>query len=46
MENKVFEGSNAAMAIIDVSGEVTSEVTTQLAALDNVIQIQTRGRDQ
>ena len=46
MANKVFEGSNAAMAIIDVSGEVTSDVTRDLAALDNVIQVQTRGRDQ
>jgi hypothetical protein len=34
------------MAIIDVSGEVTSDVTRDLAALDNVIQVQTRGRDQ
>ena len=44
MENKVFEGSNAAMAIIDVTGGVTVDVTRQLAALDNVIQVQTRGR--
>ena len=44
MANKVFEGSNAAMAIIDVTGEVTVDVTRQLAALDNVIQVQTRGR--
>ena len=46
MANKVFEGSNAAMAIIDVTGEVTVDVTRQLAALDNVIQVQTRGRQQ
>ena len=46
MANKVFEGSNAAMAIIDVSREVTEDVSRQLAALDNVIQVQTRGRDQ
>ena len=44
MENKVFEGSNAAMAIIDVTGGVTVDGTRQLAALDNVIQVQTRGR--
>ena len=44
MENKVFEGSNAAMAVIDVTGGVTVDVTRQLAALDNVIQVQTRGR--
>ena len=44
MENKVFEGSNAAMAIIDVTGGVIVDVTRQLAALDNVIQVQTRGR--
>ncbi len=46
MVNKVFEGSNAAMAIIDVSREVAEDVKRQLAALDNVIQVQTRGRDQ
>jgi len=46
MANKVFEGSNAAMAIIDVSREVTEDVSRQLAALDNVIQVQTRERDQ
>ena len=46
MVNQVFEGSNAAMAIIDVSREVTEDVSRQLAALDNVIQVQTRGRDQ
>ena len=44
MENKVFEGSNAAMAVIDVTGGVTVDVTRQLTALDNVIQVQTRGR--
>ena len=46
MANKLYEGSNAAMAIIDVTGEVTVAVTRQLAALDNVIQVQTRGRQQ
>jgi hypothetical protein len=34
------------MAIIDVSREVAEDVKRQLAALDNVIQVQTRGRDQ
>lgn len=46
MENKVFEGSNAAMAVIDVSGELTEELTNELADLDNVIQIQTAPREQ
>jgi len=46
MENKVFQGSNAAMGIIDVAGEVTEDLTRELAALDNVIQVQTTSRDQ
>ena len=46
MENKVFQGSNAAMAIIDVVGDVTEDVTRELASLDNVIQVQTAARDQ
>jgi ACT domain-containing protein len=46
MENKVFQGSNAAMAIIDVVGDVTEDVTGELASLDNVIQVQTAARDQ
>ncbi len=46
MENKVFQGSNAAMAIIDVSGTVTEDLTRDLAGLDNVIQVQTTSRDQ
>ncbi len=46
MENKVFQGSNAAMGIIDVAGEVTEDLTRELAALDNVIQVQTTTRDQ
>ena len=45
MENKVFQGSNAAMAIIDVVGDVTEDVTGELASLDNVIQVQTTTRD-
>jgi len=46
MENKVFQGSNAAMAIIDVVGDVTEDVTRELASLDNVIQVQTTTREQ
>jgi len=46
MENKVFQGSNAAMAIIDVVGDVTEDVTGELASLDNVLQVQTAARDQ
>jgi hypothetical protein len=46
MENKVFQGSNAAMAIIDVVGDVTEDVARELTSLDNVIQVQTTTREQ
>jgi D-3-phosphoglycerate dehydrogenase len=46
MENKVFHGSNAAMAIIDVADTVTEDLTRKLAGLDNVIQVQTTSRSQ
>ena len=46
MENKVFQGSNAAMAVIDVAGEVSHEVRDQLSGLENVIQVQTTSREQ
>ena len=46
MENKVFQGSNAAMAIIDVVGDVTEDVARELTSLDNVIQVQTTAREQ
>ena len=46
MENKVFQGSNAAMAVIDVAGEVPHEVSDQLSGLENVIQVQTTSREQ
>ena len=46
MQNKVFNGSNAAVAIVDVSGEVTEEVVSQLSQLDHVIQVQATRRDQ
>jgi len=46
MANKVFQGSNAAMAIIDVVGNVSDDVTSELAGLDNVIQVQITARDE
>ena len=46
MANKVFHGSNAAMAIIDVVGDVSDDVTSELAGLDNVIQVQITARDE
>ena len=46
MANKVFQGSNAAMAIIDVVGEVNDDLTSELASLDNVIQVQITARDE
>ncbi|MDP6867419.1 MAG: NAD(P)-dependent oxidoreductase [Acidimicrobiales bacterium] len=46
MANKVFHGSNAAMAIIDVVGHVSDDVTSELAGLDNVIQVQITARDE
>ena len=46
MENKVFHGSNAAMGIIDVAGNVTEDLTHELAGLENVIQVQTTTRGQ
>ena len=45
MENRVFQGSNAAIGIIDVSGDVTKELVRDLAALDHVIQVQASDRD-
>ncbi len=46
MANKVFQGSNAAMAIIDVVGEVSDDLTSELASLDNVIQVQITARNE
>ena len=46
MEHTVFQGSNAAMAIIDVVGDVTEDVARELTSLDNVIQVQTTTREQ
>ena len=46
MQNKVFDGSNAAVAVIDVSGEITDEVISQLSGLENVIQVQVSQREQ
>ena len=46
MENQVFQGANAAMAIIDVVGEVSDDLTSELASLDNVIQVQITARNE
>lgn len=46
MANKVFQGSNAAMAIIDVVGDVSDDLTSELASLENVIQVQITARDE
>ena len=46
MENKVFQGSNAAMAVIDVTGDVSDEVSDRLSSLENVLQVQTTSREQ
>ena len=44
MQNKVFSGSTAAVAVVDVSGEITEEILSQLAAVENVIQVQATRR--
>ena len=46
MQNKVFSGSNAAVAIIDVSGEISEDLARELGALDHVFQVQVADRDQ
>lgn len=45
MENRVFQGSNSAIGIIDVSGKVTEELVRKLAGLEHVIQVQASERD-
>lgn len=48
MENRIFQGRNAAVATIDVVGDVGDELLDALAALDDVIHVSavptTRGR--
>jgi D-3-phosphoglycerate dehydrogenase / 2-oxoglutarate reductase len=39
MENRVFEGRNAAVATIDVVGDVGTDLTEALTALDDVIHV-------
>jgi D-3-phosphoglycerate dehydrogenase len=39
MENRVFEGRNAAVATIDVVGDVGSDLIAALEGLDNVIHV-------
>jgi D-3-phosphoglycerate dehydrogenase len=45
MENRVFQGSNSAIGIIDVSGKVTEELVRKLAGIEHVIQVQASERD-
>ena len=44
MENKIFEGSKAALAIIDVSGDVSETALTNLTKIDHIIHVQSSNR--
>ena len=44
MENKIFEGSKAALAIIDVSGDVSETALTHLRKIDHIIHVQSSNR--
>ena len=44
MQNKIFEGSKAALATIDVSGEVSKDALMQLKRINNVIHVQLSNR--
>ena len=44
MENKIFEGSKAALAIIDVSGDVSEAALTHLRKIDHIIHVQSSNR--
>ena len=44
MENKIFEGSKAALAIIDVSGDVSENALKQLREIDHIIHVQLSNR--
>ncbi|HIM66259.1 MAG TPA: hydroxyacid dehydrogenase [Acidimicrobiia bacterium] len=46
MQNKVFEGANAAVAIIDIAGKVSEKLTGELSSLDNVILVRVTDQDQ
>ena len=46
MQNKVFEGANAAVAIIDIAGKVSEKLTGELGSLDNVILVRVTDQDQ
>jgi len=39
MRNQIFQGSNAAVATIDVYGHLTDEAVESIAALENVIGV-------
>ena len=40
VKNNVFLGANSAVAVLDVSGELTPEICEELRGLEHVIQIQ------
>ena len=40
VKNNVFLGANSAVAVLDVSGELTPEIYEELRGLEHVIQIQ------
>jgi hypothetical protein len=40
VKNNVFLGANSAVAVLDVSGDVTDEICKELRDLEHVIQIQ------
>lgn len=45
MQNKVFEGETAAVAVIDVSGEVPDSLADRLARLEHVIRVRVTHHD-
>lgn len=45
MQNKVFEGETAAVAVIDVSGEVPASLADQLGSLNHVIRVSVTQHD-
>ncbi len=44
MENRIFAGSQAAVAVIEVGGQVTDDIRRQLAAIENVISVSVHHR--
>lgn len=44
MENQIFSGSKAAVALIEVGGEVSPEVQEKLSSIENVISVSVHNR--